>query len=309
MEGEAAGSERTIDLGGPVDLASTLGALRHGGGDPTLARRPDGWWRATRTPDGPATIRLRACERVDRVHATAWGPGAQRALEESPDLLGAGDDPASFDPPRGLVRELHRRHRGLRIPRSRAVFEAILPVIVEQKVAGVEAFRSYRSLVLAWGEAAPGPGAALGLRLAPRPVDIASRPYFELHRFGIERRRATAILMAASRAPRLEEAVEMDLASARRRLRALPGVGAWTAAEVALVALGDADAVPIGDYHLPHMVAWNLAGEPRATDERMLELLEPFAGHRGRVIRLLTLGGAGAPRFGPRMQLRSIRRI
>ena len=101
----------------------------------------------------------------------------------------------------------------------------------------------------------------------------------------------------------------MDLASARRRLRALPGVGAWTAAEVALVALGDADAVPIGDYHLPHMVAWNLAGEPRATDERMLELLEPFAGHRGRVIRLLTLGGAGAPRFGPRMQLRSIRRI
>jgi 3-methyladenine DNA glycosylase/8-oxoguanine DNA glycosylase len=101
----------------------------------------------------------------------------------------------------------------------------------------------------------------------------------------------------------------MDPASATRRLCAFPGIGPWTAAQVGLAALGDPDAVPVGDLHLPNMVAWALAGEPRGTDDRMLELLEPFAGHRGRAARLLTLAGLQAPRFGPRNRLRSIRSI
>src|SRR5207247_7586161 len=73
--------------------------------------------------------------------------------------------------------------------------------------------------------------------------------------------------------------------------------------------LGDSDAVSLGDYHLPHQVAWALAGEPRGTEARMLELLAPYRGHRARVIRLLTLGGIQAPRFGPRMRLRRIAAI
>ena len=98
----------------------------------------------------------------------------------------------------------------------------------------------------------------------------------------------------------------MSPTDATRRLRALPGIGAWTAAEVSLVALGDADAVSVGDYHLPHHVAWALAGEARADDARMLELLEPYRGHRGRVIRLVVAGHPGPPRFGPRLPLKSI---
>jgi len=122
-------------------------------------------------------------------------------------------------------------------------------------------------------------------------------------------RRANVLRHAAARADRLEEAGAMDLASARRRLLAFPGVGPWTAAEVAVVALGDADAVSVGDYHIPNTVAWALAGEPRADDERMLELLEPYAGHRGRVIRLLEAAGISAPRYGPRATVRSIRNL
>jgi 3-methyladenine DNA glycosylase/8-oxoguanine DNA glycosylase len=86
------------------------------------------------------------------------------------------------------------------------------------------------------------------------------------------------------------------------------GVGPWTAALVAGEALGDPDAVPLGDYHLPHTVAWALAGEPRASDERMLDLLEPYRGQRDRVVRLLLAAGAHAPRFGPRRAIEPIAR-
>ncbi|TMF10093.1 MAG: DNA-3-methyladenine glycosylase 2 family protein, partial [Chloroflexi bacterium] len=98
-------------------------------------------------------------------------------------------------------------------------------------------------------------------------------------------------------------------ATARSLLTTLPGIGPWSAAEVSAVAFGDRDVVSIGDYHLPHQVAWALAGEVRGTEARMLELLEPYRGHRARVIRLLTLGGIQAPRFGPRMRLRRIAAI
>jgi 3-methyladenine DNA glycosylase/8-oxoguanine DNA glycosylase len=301
------GLERLIPPAGPVDLRLTLRAFRHGRGDLSFARRDDGWWRGTHTPDGPATTRV--VQEGDVIRVTAWGPGAGWAIEHATGAVGADDDPAAFDPPPGLVRDLHRRHPGLRIPRSGAVFEAVVPTIIEQKVTTSEAHDAYRRLVFALGERAPGPGGDLGLRVPPGARDLAGRPYFEYHRFGLERRRATTIRTAAESAPKLEETAAMDPASATRRLCAFPGIGPWTAAQVALAALGDADAVPVGDLHLPNMVAWALAGEPRGTDERMLELLEPFGGHRGRAARLLTLAGLQAPRFGPRNKLRSIRSI
>jgi len=89
-------------------------------------------------------------------------------------------------------------------------------------------------------------------------------------------------------------------------LQTLPGIGPWTAAEVGIRALGDVDAVSVGDFHLPNLVAFALAGEARGTDQRMLELLEPYRGHRARVIRLLELSGIRAPRFGPRLSGRGL---
>jgi 3-methyladenine DNA glycosylase/8-oxoguanine DNA glycosylase len=86
----------------------------------------------------------------------------------------------------------------------------------------------------------------------------------------------------------------------------LRGLGPWSVAEVARTALGDADAVSVGDFHVPNVVAWALTGEPRGTDERMLELLEPYRPHRGRVQRLLEASGIRAPSFGPRMEVRAI---
>jgi 3-methyladenine DNA glycosylase/8-oxoguanine DNA glycosylase len=290
-----------VPVTGPFDLRATLAALRRGAGDPTLAVDGAIVWRATRTPEGPATLRLEAV--AGGVDVAAWGPGSRWALAAAPGLVGADDDPAALRPAHPLLRELQVRLAGIRLGRTGAVLEALVPAILEQKVTGDQARRGYRGLVRAYGEPAPGPRPLL---VPPPPGVLARLPYFAYHPYGIERRRAETIRRAAGSAPRLEAIVELPLADAYTRLHALPGVGPWTAAEVAARALGDPDAVSVGDFHLPHLVAWALAGEPRGTDERLLELLEPYRGQRGRVVRLLEASGIRPPRRGPRMSPRRI---
>jgi len=107
----------------------------------------------------------------------------------------------------------------------------------------------------------------------------------------------------------IDETATLPLDVAEDRLSSVHGIGPWTVAEVARIALGDADAVSVGDYHVPNIVAWALAREPRGSDERMLELLEPYRPHRGRVQRLLETSGIRAPAFGPRMEPRAIDRM
>ena len=261
----------------------------------------DGIWRATLTPDGPATTHFTA--EHGRITVQAWGPGAGWAVEAAPALVGAEDSDEDFRPRNPMLVELQRRFRGLRVPRSQAVTEALIPTIIEQKVLGIEAKRSYARLVRRYGVPAPGPG---GLLMPPAPSLLSRTPAYAFHPFGIEQKRADTIKRACAYAHRLEETVAMDRDDAFRRLTALPGLGPWSAAEVAGVALGDADAVSVGDFHLCHHVCFAFTGEARGDDDTMLELLEPYRGHRGRVARLITLGHPAPPRFGPRLPLQHI---
>ena len=296
---------RELLLDSPLDLRRTLAIHHRGSGDPTMRVAPGRVVRATRTVDGPATIEL--VQRGDRIAIETWGPGAERLLDAAPALLGLDDDRTGFEPAHHpLVADLDRRHRGVRIGRTGAVLEALIPAILEQKVTGTEAWRGLRGLVRHWGEPAPGP---FGLGLLPEPAAIAAIPYHAFHPIGIERRRADLVRRVAARAIRFEEFVDLPRAAAWARLTALPGIGPWTAAEVALRALGDPDAVSVGDFHLPNLVAFTLAGEIRGDDARMVELLEPWRGHRARVVRLLETSGLRPPAFGPRYAPRSIAAI
>jgi 3-methyladenine DNA glycosylase/8-oxoguanine DNA glycosylase len=286
-------------------LAGSVGPLILGGYDPCGRFVGRDFWLAARTPDGPVTVRL--ARAGTELVATGYGPGAAWIIDRADAVAGLRDDLSGFPALAAnhpLVARLAKTFLGVRMPATGLVFPRVLRAILEQKVTGKEAHRAYRAIVRHFGETAPGP---VELTLPPEPAAVAATPYWRFHPFGVEQRRTQTLLRAAVEADRLERCA--DSAAATRRLTAIPGIGPWTAAEVVRIAYGDPDAVSVGDFHIPHTVAWALAGEPRGSDERMLELLEPFTGHRGRVCDLLAAGGIGAPRFGHRMPIRSFSRF
>ena len=291
-----------LPLTRPLDLRATLAVKGLNG--PSLRIRPDGLWRATRTRLGPATVWMRLQGREMLVDA--WGEGADHALDSVPEWVGEFDDPAALVPRHAAVRRAARLGRGMRMACVGGLVEVLIPTILAQKVTGIEAARSYRQLVARYGEPAPGPG---GLRLPPDPGRLAALRYYDFHPLGVEQRRAETIIRVCREADRVEATAERDLEMAYRFLHRLPGIGPWTSASALMVARGDPDAVPVGDFHLPNIVAWALAGEPRGTDERMLELLAPYGGQRGRVVRLLERYAGRAPAYGPRFAPRDFRRF
>jgi len=312
-----------------VDVAGALSVHRRGHGDPAFATdRAGAIWRACRTPDGPATVRVTArkgspqavplgpippgpagsaARGATLVDATAWGPGAGWLLDAVPALLGADDRPEDFVPVHPALIAAARRHGVIRIGRSCLVMEALVPAVLEQKVVGMEATRAWRILLRRFGEPAPGPGPGR-LRVPPDPATWACIPSWDWHLAGVEAVKAGVIAAAARVAGRLEEVTRMSSGDADRRLRAIPGVGAWTSAEVRQRACGDADAVSVGDYHLPSIVGWALVGRP-VDDEEMLALLAPYGGQRHRASMLAGLVGAGPGRRGPRMAVRDYRAL
>jgi 3-methyladenine DNA glycosylase/8-oxoguanine DNA glycosylase len=286
----------------PLDLGATWGTLRRGSGDPTWLVSGGSLWRGVRTPRGPVTLRVHVRAAHGSVQTHAWGgaDATEWVLDRLPEMLGEEDDPEGFVPRHPQVAAALRSHPGWRVPRTGLVMESLVPAVIEQKVTGQEAFAGQRRLVRRHGERAPGPGAALGLYVPPDPARLRRVPSWEWLRMGISPQRADTLMRVLRVSDRLEETGGMPLPQARRRLRALPGVGVWTAAETGQRALGDADAVSFGDYHVAKNIGWALTGQA-VDDAGLAELLEPYAGHRYRVQRLLELAGMMRPRRGPRM--------
>lgn len=298
---------RVWDAGFPIDVRATLGPLRRGPGDP--AHRIDAagrFWRACDTPDGPVTLAVEADGSV--VTARAWGAGAQWVLDRVPTMLGADDDWGGLDVSRfPVLHDALRRRPGLRLASTGLVLDALVPAVLEQKVTGQEAWRAWRLLLRRFGDVAPGPVTDLRVPLTAR--QWLELPSWEWHRAGVDGRRQRAVRAAASVANRLEECAGMTPEAAAARLRLVPGIGEWTAAETVQRAMGAPDAVSVGDYHLPSLVTFVLAGRTRGTDGEMLQLLAPWAGQRQRVMRLIEACGVRKPRYGPRFAYTDIRAI
>ena len=286
--------KRSWPISGPLDVPLTLRFALPATSAAARLSSHTGLY-ALGTAGGPAVVTITWGD--GKLEASAVGSGATQALEAVPRTVGLDDEPAAFPAPSGPLRELHRRHLGLRLGSTGRVFDSLLPTILGQRVTTDEAKRSYRQLVSRLGEPAPG---ETGLRLPPTPATVRTMSYEQLHPFGIERSRAEIVIETARRASRLEEITAMSSEDAVRRLSAVRGIGTWTTGYVMGSAWGDTDAIPRGDLHLPNLVSWMLAGEPRGNDDRMEELLEPFRPFRRRALILLKLSGAHAPRYGPR---------
>ncbi len=262
-------------------------------------------WRTTLLPTGSVTARISRVA-ADGAHCVAWGSGAEEFVDMLPAMLGADDDAAGFAPQDPTVIAAHRRLPHLRLGRTAQVLEALIPAVIEQRVPGADAFRSWRVLVAKYGTPAPGPAPA-GMRVPPSSDVWRSIPSWEFHRANVDPGRAATVVGCARRAASLQRLVSLPAEQAREALTSLPGVGVWTAAETAQRAFGDADAVSVGDYHIPKMIGWTLLGRP-VDDAVMLELLEPMRPHRHRVVRLLEASGlAREPRRGPRLPVQNIR--
>ncbi|ALJ21536.1 DNA-3-methyladenine glycosylase family protein [Microbacterium sp. No. 7] len=278
---------RETELRVAIDVRRAVRRQQRGPRDPAQCEHDGVIWRASRTPEGVATLALRIGRA--RVRAAAWGPGAAWALDQLPRLCGQADSVEGFDASRHpLIAETHRRHPDLRLGATDLVFDALAGAIIEQKVTGLQAFGAWRSLLTWCGERAPGP---TPVPLFAPPADWRRIPSWTWHRAGVEPPQSRTIVEASRRRAAIERGG--DPAAVR-------GIGAWTVAEMRIRALGDPDAVSVGDYHLAHEVGFALTGG-RVDDDGMLELLEPWRGHRQRVIQLIGLSGVHEPRRGPRL--------
>lgn len=287
----------------PCPVRTNLSIYRRGSADPTFRTDPDGTiWRGIRTPEGVATLRIKAYD--GEVHAAAWGPGAAWGLDRLPSMLGADDDPTGFVPRHPVIADLHRRMPHWRVGRTGLVMEALVPAVIEQKVTGQEALGGFQKLVYRFGEPAPGAGGGRGVWVQPSSEQVRMIPSWEWLKLHVDPARSRTLVRAAQVASSLERTFGLPLDDVDRRLQSLPGIGRWTSAEVRFRVHGDADAVSFGDYHIAKNIGWALIGE-EVDDDALAELLEPYRPHRYRVQRLIELGGVSRPRRGPRMAPRT----
>src|ERR1700736_914076 len=277
---------------GPARPLVTLSPLRRGSGDPCFVITRDGAiWKTSMMASGPVTARITTSAR-DVVECEAWGDGAAEFADAVRALLGAAGDATGFAPAEPMIAAAHRKAPYLRLGRTGRVLEALVPAVLEQRVAGADSFRSWRLLVT---------------KFRPPAAEVwRSVPSWEFHRANVDPGRARTIVGCAQRASSLERLTSRPAESARDALTSLPGVGVWTAAETTQRAFGDADALSIGDYHLAKVIGWTLLGHP-IDDAQMVRLLEPMRPHRYRAVRLLEVSGlARNPRFGPRQAIRNL---
>ncbi|MEP7045067.1 MAG: DNA-3-methyladenine glycosylase 2 family protein [Ilumatobacteraceae bacterium] len=285
--------------GGTGSISGCLSAYRFGVRDPTTQLTPGRFRRASFTPDGPATLQI--VWRPDTIDAEAWGPGRAWMLDRVSEITGAGDSGFEFRDAHPAVMRAQRNHPRVRFGASRMLFHELVPTILAQRITAGEATRQWHRLCRRMGAPAPGPHP--DLVLPPSPEALVGHPAWWYHPHGVEAKRADALRMVGRHAGKLWDWADLPVAEVAAKLALLPGTGVWTIGSIMGSALGDPDAVAVGDFHLKNVVSFALAGEPRGTDDRMLELLAPYAGQRGRVVRLLQLDGHRPPKFGPRQRV------
>jgi AraC family transcriptional regulator of adaptative response / DNA-3-methyladenine glycosylase II len=184
---------------------------------------------------------------------------------------------------------------GLRVPGAWDGFEMAVRAILGQQITVTAARQLAGKLVAAHGDALTAGDHEPLTRAFPPPARLAEA---DLARLGMPRARAAAIsalaAVAAGDAQLFHPAQDLDAAVAR--LRALPGIGEWTAQYIALRALREPDAFPAADVGL--LRAMGDADGTRPTPAALLERAEAWRPWRAYAAQhLWTASAAHAARF------------
>ena len=282
-------------------LQRTLSGLGPGRGDPSMSRQGDTVALCLLTPKG--TVSVHAQLHSESLGVELYGDGSDWLQPHLPDLFGLNDDVSGFEP-RDRLRRIAAASSGIRLPCVPVIFHRLVQVVLHQLVSWEEAADGWKTMTQRFGESAPGPG---GLTLGPTPERLRGLAYYDLVNCGVLPRQARLIIRLAAEARRIEKAAAQGNEFLTRFLRNIPGIGEWTVQSLLGSSRGHADAVVTGDYGLHHAVCYFFRGQERGTDEEMLELLEPYRGHRYRVQSLIMHSGISAPRRGPKMAFTRLR--
>lgn len=256
--------------------------------DPTAELSDDLFRKAFFYRGQPQTIEV--VRAGTALEVRVFGCYAEELAEETAAGLRQDDGYAEFTTKDTGILRLFRMLPGLRVIRVPWLYDMTCSAILQQRIRTVDAMRDWRRITQRYGAPAP-----LGLRAFPRADVLAQVPQFELEQMGIDAKRAKTLLRFAKELRFVSLRPGMDFAQLRQTLLRVSGIGPWTTETVMGYGAGDMDAAIPGDLHLPRVVCYALAGERTGTDERMMELLEPFRGHRFRIIRLLSASGVDVP--------------
>lgn len=290
------GPDGRLEFDADHDPAAAVRLQQLGSRDPSLRTEARGFWRAANTPQGPVCVRVRS--NGVKIVAESWGEGTQWALDRVPAVCGASDEPWSDRVQPAWLDALVQRHANLRLGRALRLPDLLWCVILQQRVRGAQAVDNWVALIRKVSRLAPGPR---GLWLPPTGEALRSLRLADYAALGIDAKRARTLRECALHVMKLDRVAQGSLEEARGFLPKLRGIGKWTTGLMLACGLGDPDAVQLGDYHLPNEVVFAFTGRRRGTDEEMLTLLEPYRGHRHRVVRLVTSFGPRRPRGGPRL--------
>ncbi len=152
-----------------------------------------------------------------------------------------------------VLAPLVKARPGLRVPGAWDGFELAIRAVLGQQITVVAAVRLAGRLVETYGAALKAPSAGL-THVFPQPKILAKA---DLTALGMPRARAatlSAVAAAAISDPHIFDAT-CDLDDAIERLRAIRGVGEWTAQYIALRQLREPDAFPAADIGLMRAMA------------------------------------------------------
>lgn len=317
-------AETSVQVSPTLRLGSMFAPFRRGRADPTLVISETEVWRSAVTPAGPSSQQITFAavtgDRKGQDHAAepeprtlvarSYGPGAQWLADRFADLIGK-PNPVQLLPTgdvsgaqqltaRFLAQHYSVASQSWQVPKSHGVWEATVAAILEQRVTGKEAKRSWRTLATDYGHPAPGP-VPDGLAVIPEPDRLRQVPSWGWRRMGVDQARSKTLMRVCQVAHMLARLPELDFDTARQRFTSIPGLSDWSYAEMAQRALGDQDAVSVGDYHLSKVVVHSLTGERNGTDAEMLHLMAPYGGQRFLLQRVIESAGSKPERRGPKM--------